>query len=88
MKLYCGRLSGHSHRARLFLALLGIDYEPVEADLAAGAHKTPEFLGLNRFAEVPVLDDDGVIVPDSNSLLVCGCTRFSGFETPANEDVP
>ncbi len=38
MKLYYGRLSGHSHRARLFLALLGIEYEPVEVDLAAGAH--------------------------------------------------
>jgi len=70
MKLYYGRLSGHSHRARLFLALLGIDYEPVEVDLAAGAHKIPEFLRLNRFAEVPVLDDDGVIIPDVHAILV------------------
>jgi glutathione S-transferase len=70
MRLYYGRLSGHSHRARLFLALLGIDYEPVEVNLAAGVHKTPEFLRLNRFGEVPVLDDDGLIVPDSNAILV------------------
>lgn len=70
MKLYCVLLSGHSHRARLFLALLGVDYELVEVDLAAGAHKTAEFLRLNRFAEVPVLDDNGVVVPDSNAILV------------------
>jgi len=76
MKLYDVRLSGHSHRARLFLALLGIEYETIEIDLAAGANRTPEFLRLNRFAEVPVLDDDGVIVPDSNAILVYLAKKF------------
>jgi len=80
MKLYYGRLSGHSHRARLFLSLLGIDYEPVEVNLAAGAHKTPEFRRLNRFAEVPVLDDDGVIIPDSNAILVYLAKRAGGSD--------
>ena len=70
MKLYHHPLSGHSHRARLFLSLLGIPHELVLVDLAKGAHKAPEFLKLNPFGQVPVLDDDGVIVTDSVAILV------------------
>jgi len=70
MKLYHHPLSGHSHRARLFVSLLGLPHELVEVDLKAGAHKTPEFLKLNPFGQVPVLDDEGVIIADSNAILV------------------
>ena len=70
MKLYHHPLSGHAHRARLFLSLLGQPHELVEVDLAQGAHKKPEFLALNAFGQVPVLDDDGTVVADSNAILV------------------
>ncbi len=70
MKLYHFALSGHAHRARLFVSLLGLPHEVIEVDLASGAHKTPEFLALNPFGQVPVLDDGGTIVPDSNAILV------------------
>jgi glutathione S-transferase len=70
MKLYHHPLSGHAHRARLFLSLLGVPHEAVEVDLKAGAHKRPEFLALNPFGQVPVLDDDGTVVPDANAILV------------------
>ena len=70
MKLYSFQLSGHSHRARLSLSLLGVDYEEIEVDLATGAHKRPEFLELNAFGQVPVLEDDGTVIPDANAILV------------------
>jgi len=70
MKLYHHPLSGHSHRAHLLLSLLGLPHELVEVDLKAGAHKNPDFLKLNPFGQVPVLDDAGVIVADSNAILV------------------
>lgn len=70
MKLYYHPLSGHAHRARLFLALTQTPFELVEVDLAKGAHKAPEFLALNRFGQVPVLDDDGVVIADSASILI------------------
>ncbi|TPP05372.1 glutathione S-transferase family protein [Rhizobium glycinendophyticum] len=70
MKLYYHPLSGHAHRARLFLSLLDLPHDLIEVDLASGAHKKPEFLRLNPFGQVPVLDDDGVIVTDSNAILV------------------
>ncbi len=70
MKLYHHPLSGHAHRARLFLALLGVPHEAIEVDLRAGAHKRPDFLALNPFGQVPVLDDDGIVIADSNAILV------------------
>lgn len=70
MKLYHHPLSGNAHRARLFISLLGLPHELVEVDLMAGAHKQPEFLALNPFGQVPVLEDDGTIIPDSHAILI------------------
>ncbi|MBA4284022.1 MAG: glutathione S-transferase [Xanthomonadaceae bacterium] len=70
MKLYAHPLSGHSHRAQLFLSLLGQPAEIIEIDLAKGAHKSPEFLAINRFGQVPVLVDGAVTIADSNGILV------------------
>lgn len=76
MKLYSFRLSGHAHRVRLFLSLLGVQYEEIEVNLAAGAHKRPEFLAINAFGQVPVLDDDGFVLPDANAILVYLAKKF------------
>ena len=70
MKLYHHPLSGHAHRAALFLSLAGVPHELVEVDLATGAHKHPDFLAMNAFGEVPVLDDNGTIIADSLAILV------------------
>lgn len=70
LKLYRHALSGHSHRAHLALSLLGLPYELIDIDLKKGEHKTPEFIRMNPFGQLPVLDDNGVIVPDSNAILV------------------
>lgn len=70
MKLYVHPLSGHAHRAQLFLSLANVPYERVEVDLMAGEHKQPAFLAMNVFGQVPVLDDDGEFVSDSNAILV------------------
>ncbi|MGN7773253.1 glutathione S-transferase family protein [Phyllobacterium sp. 22552] len=70
MKLYFHPLSGHAHRARLFLSLLGQSFELIEVDLAKGEHKKPEFLELNSFGQVPVLVDGETVISDSNAILV------------------
>jgi glutathione S-transferase len=87
MKLYYHPLSGHAHRVHLFLSLLGVAHELVPVDLMAGAHKAPAFLQMNRFGQVPVLDDDGSIVSDSNAILVYLAKKYHRAdwlpETPA-----
>lgn len=76
MKLYYSPKSGHSHRARLFLSLLGVAFEPIEVDLAARQHKSAAFLRMNAFGQVPVLEDDGVAIADSNAILVYLARKF------------
>jgi hypothetical protein len=62
-------LSGHSHRVQLALSLMGLPHQVVQVDLKNGAHKSPEFLKLNPFGQVPVLEDDGTTLFDSNAIL-------------------
>jgi glutathione S-transferase len=70
LKLYRSPLSGHSHRAQLFLSLLGLPVELVNVDLRSGAHKQPEFLALNSLGQVPVLEDGDYVIADSNAILI------------------
>lgn len=70
IRLHRMALSGHCHRVELFLNLLGLPYELVEVDLAAGAHKSPDFLSMNAFGQVPVIQDGDVTLADSNAILV------------------
>jgi glutathione S-transferase len=82
MKLYRHPLSGHCHRVELMLSLLGLAAETIDIDFAARTHKTPEFLRLNPFGQVPVLvDDDGTVVRDSNAILVYLARRFDAAGT-------
>lgn len=70
MKLYNLKLSGNCYKVRLFLSLLEIEYELVPVDFMAGEHKSPEFLQLNPWGQIPVLEDDGLILRDSQAILV------------------
>lgn len=70
LKLHDFPLSGHAHRVRLFLSLLGLPCELIAVDLAGGAHKQPAFLALNAFGQVPVLEDGTTVIADSNAILV------------------
>ncbi len=76
LRLYRHPLSGHAHRVALFLSLLSLPFEAVDIDLAAGAHKRPEFLRKNPFGQVPVLEDGDVALADSNAILVYLALRY------------
>ncbi|WP_028747415.1 glutathione S-transferase family protein [Rhizobium mesoamericanum] len=77
MKLYSHPLSGHAHRARLFLSLIGATADIVDVDLAGGEHKSPDFLALNPFGQLPVLQDGDVVVSDSNAILVYLAKKYA-----------
>lgn len=76
IKVYRHALSGHCHRVELFLSILNIHAELVDVDLLSGAHKQPEFLAMNRFGLVPVLEDGDTIVSDSNAILVYLANKY------------
>ncbi|EGQ7996634.1 glutathione S-transferase [Vibrio vulnificus] len=70
IKLYRNPKSGHSHRVELMLSLLDLPYEYIDLDMANGAHKAPEYLQINPFGQVPAIDDNGVVLSDSNAILI------------------
>ncbi len=76
IRLHRSPLSGHCHRVELFLSLLGVSVEFVEVDMRGGAHRRPEFLALNPFGQVPVIEDGECVLFDSNAILVYLAKRY------------
>jgi glutathione S-transferase len=74
IKHYTLRPSGNAQKVRMALCFLGIPFE--EISLAGGKHKQPEFLALNPLGQVPVLDDDGVVLRESGAILAYLAARY------------
>jgi glutathione S-transferase len=80
LKLYDFRLSGNCYKVRLLLSLLDLESELVAVDLKNGQQKTPEFLALNLWGQVPVLVDGDLVIRDSQAIL-CYLARCYGNES-------
>lgn len=70
MQLFDFEQSGNCYKARLFLALLGKDYDRHTVDLTRGEERHPDYLRLNPRGQVPALVDGPIIVWDSMAILV------------------
>ena len=70
LKLYDYKISGNCYKVRLMLSLLKLEHEIVPVDLKKGEHKSPEFLELNQFGQVPVLVDKNIVIRDSQAILI------------------
>ena len=83
--LYRSPLSGHSHRVQMFMSLLSLPVKIIDVDLPNRAHKCPEFLATNPFGQVPVIDDNGLVLYDSNAILAyLARTYDNGRWMPSN----
>ena len=61
-----------SPRALKVIALknhLGLDCEMHIVDLGKGEHLTPEYVAMNPNGKMPVLEDDGYVLWESNAIL-------------------
>ncbi|MDP5253304.1 MULTISPECIES: glutathione S-transferase family protein [unclassified Vibrio] len=88
IKLYRNPKSGHCHRVELMMSLLDLPYECIDLDMANGAHKEPEYLNMNPFGQVPAIDDNGVILSDSNAILIYLEKKYNdGYEWLPNDPV-
>lgn len=70
MTLYDYPRSGHAHRIRLFLSILGLPYESELIDMQKGEHKDPEYRKLSPLGQVPTFVDDDTVITDSTAVLV------------------
>jgi glutathione S-transferase len=75
--LYRFPLSGHSHRAQLFAALLDLEVTLVDVNLPGREQKTPEFLAKNPLGQVPVLVDGNDVIADSNAILMYLAAKYA-----------
>ncbi|HSB96754.1 MAG TPA: glutathione S-transferase [Spongiibacteraceae bacterium] len=76
LTLYDFTLSGNCYKVRLLLSFLGLAHEVIAVDLPARAQKSTEFLQINTLGQVPTLDDDNILIRDSQAILVYLARRY------------
>jgi glutathione S-transferase len=74
IRLHGVPLSGHVHKVELFLRLLGLPFDYVEAP--AEARQSEAFGRLNPLRQIPVLEDGDLVLADSNAILVYLAKRY------------
>jgi len=88
IQLYGHELSGNSYKVQLLLSLLQLEYEWIPVDLLKGEHRSPEFLGLNPFGQVPLLMDGDLKLADAQAMLVYLARQYGGDQWLPLEAVP
>jgi glutathione S-transferase len=83
--LHGSQLSGHTHRVELLLRALDLHYRFVPC--SPEARRAQPFLSLNPLGQVPVLQDGGIVLADSNAILVYLAKRY-GAGSPWLPDDP
>jgi glutathione S-transferase len=69
IKLHVFPLSPRAFKVLFAANHLGIDYEMEFVDLPRQAQKTPEYTALNPNQRMPVLEDDGFVLWESNAIV-------------------
>jgi glutathione S-transferase len=82
IKLYNYELSGNCYKLRLLMNMLGVEYQAVAIDFYPGRqHKSADFLEINPFGQLPVLEDGELRLRDAQAILVYLATRYDARRT-------
>ena len=76
--------SPNPSKVGLFLEEAGVAYEAIPVDTRKGDQFKPDFLKINPNGKVPVIDDNGTIVFDSNAILLYLGEKTGKFMPPAS----
>jgi glutathione S-transferase len=75
--LYDFELSANCYKVRLMLALLGLRYQPRIVEIFPGQeNRAPWFLALNPLGQLPVIEDDGIVLRESQAILAYLASRY------------
>lgn len=69
MKLYGHPFSSNVRRVQMLCEECGIQYQYETVDLMKGEQYSPQFLAINPNAKVPVIDDDGFVLWESQAIM-------------------
>ena len=73
-----GRVNSVNVKKALWAAEeLGLKYERVDAGMAFGVTKTPEYLKMNPNSLVPTIEDDGFVLWESHTIVRYLCAKHS-----------
>src|SRR5205085_2265415 len=71
MKIYGDEVSGNCLKVKWTADFLGLPYEWVAVDIMKGESRTPEYLAINPWGQVPaVVLDDGRTLSQSNAIIL------------------
>ncbi|CAG9133538.1 hypothetical protein JYU34_004460 [Plutella xylostella] len=76
LKLYAVSDGPPSLSVRQTLAALQLPHELVSVDYGAGEHLTEGYAQMNPQKEIPVLDDDGFFLSESNAIMQYLCDKY------------
>lgn len=76
-------LAPNPMKVALLLEELGLPYEAVPVDTRKGEQHASAFKAVNPNAKVPAIDDDGVLMFDSNAILLWLADKHARF-VPTN----
>ena len=76
IKLYDHELSGNCYKVRLLLSQLSLDFESIEIDVFKGENKKDFFKEINPAMKIPVINDGGLILNESNAILLYLCDKY------------
>lgn len=89
IKLYDYELSGNCYKLRLLMSILGVDYKTIPVDFYPGReHKSEWFVKLNPLGQLPVIDDDGLVLRDAQAILVYLAAKYDTAGTWYPRDNP
>src|SRR5262245_9087638 len=86
MRLYYHPLSANSRRAMMPALRLRAPVEFVPVDLVNGEQRGAPFLRMNPAGRVPLLEDDGFMLPESHAIMVYLADKTPG-QTVYPQDV-
>ncbi|MBD9641871.1 glutathione S-transferase [Ensifer sp. ENS07] len=87
--LYDYELSGNCYKLRLLMGMLGINWKTIPIDFYPGReHKSEWFLRVNPLGQLPVIEDEGLVLRDAQAILVYLASRYDPAGTWYPRDDP
>jgi glutathione S-transferase len=68
----------NAYKIRLLLSLLSLQYQAVPVDVTRGEHRTDEYRKKHPFNLIPVLEDEGEVLWDSQAILFYLARKYGG----------
>src|SRR5690349_23347759 len=83
IKLHVAPPSPRAFKVLAVARYLDLDFEACPIDLLNGAHLRPDFEALNPNKKMPVLEDDGFVLWESNAI-----TQYLAAKDPSRRLLP